>query len=150
MMGVRKIREWYRKGGRLRLPYKFIGKEDAWRKGKYRVVAAKVGEISEEEYEVWWWLRKVMAKSGIILQVAIDRYLMKVSATGGNRERWMEVEVMYRDIVIVIERERDYSVGVGVSYKEMEEGKRVEMLLEYLKLEIEERLNGLLERVLFK
>jgi hypothetical protein len=162
MINAEWIREWYRGGGRLQLPVKFGTVIESGKSGKVYRVVLDTGSMSRLEFRIWWQIRQVMEESKMVIDVGVGRYHASVNADWFMKvNRWVEtVRVAFwvekvggnsaNVGVVSIEWDEVVRFGYGIYCSDAQEMERAKMLLEHLKLEIEERLNGLLERELFK
>jgi hypothetical protein len=138
------IRRWYKLGGRLQLPIDFVGKPEG---GRYRVFAVEKGKITEDEYAVWNWLGRRINKLKVDVDVAIAKYRVSVSGDVGM-VFWVDKPKEGAIFVFVVKGVD--IVGGSVQCEDEEEVEYAKIMFRYLKDEIEERLNGLLEKVLYE
>lgn len=135
----------------------FMGDVRSVKSGKvYRVVGVKPAtKMTKWEYEVWGWLSEVMEKLEVWVDVWVGRYYARLRSFNGmdaiHVSFWDEkVGVGRNMVVIVIERDKVQWFRRGIRCVDAQEMERAKIQLEYLKLELEERLNALLERELFR
>jgi hypothetical protein len=148
------IRKWYRAGGRLRVPIEFridVGE------GGYKVVGAQSSvQMTNKERNAWTWLKAKMWRAKVKISVSIawiDAYCEVKRWRVDWEKPVLGVEITlwdYGKSLGLMMTEGGVSIhGESREYEDVREAERVRIFFEHLKLEIEERVNGFLEKVLF-
>jgi hypothetical protein len=146
---VERLRAWYRGGGRIELPLEFYIEESG---AEVRVCAraqkkSNEFELAVEELFFDWFVREGAGVEVRFGDFRAEVYSDKIYAAAWGRR---EVRVVFR-----------YELGMmffsltgwgsqWIKVKSKSEAELVKIFFEFLKRELEERLNGILEKVLFE
>jgi hypothetical protein len=154
-MTEEEMRACYKAGGRLRVLIEFVVEIGA---GVYRIMSVLWRELSKEESQVWEWLGRQMQERKIGVKVNFGIYWASV----GAYKKLVQFGRYWREWVdVVFGTGESLSFGVNIEggrvvhwgwkiCADAEDVKRVKIVFEFLKREIEECVNGVLERLLFE
>jgi hypothetical protein len=148
---VEKWRDEYSAGWRLRFSLEFIIYAD---KERYRV--AGIGkEMPETVYEICSWLASNMVRNDVDISVKVGEFIaMAYWIWEINKEQYrLRLDFTfghYGSIIQDVDTFRWSLRSRDILFGDIESSRVAVVMFEHVKREIEERLNGLLEKVLFE
>jgi hypothetical protein len=144
---VAKLRDEYKAGWRLQLPLQFVV--------QITKVAVVVGKISRMGGEVCSWLGANIEVNASYIDAEVSqcrgsvcviceagRYGLKFLFTSSTIAGSLEVNIYHDSVLKIISGKMDF--------KNIKVAQVMRLMFDYVKREIEERLNGVLEKILFE